>query len=105
LQFLALPIEASMARPEQYPRTLCAAFAACTAFNVAFGSLALHAFGPRVREIVVLDLGAGWPSCAVSLHARLHASPCISVTVVVEVAICLPAARPLVLIAWVSRRQ
>jgi hypothetical protein len=92
-----------MARPEQYPRTLCAAFAACTAFNVAFGSLALHAFGPRVREIVVLDLGAGWPSGAVS--PLLHASPCISVTVVSEVAISLPAARPLVLIAWVSRRQ
>lgn len=53
---LILPIEASMAEPEKFPRVLSLSMFVITALFVSIGVVGYSAFGENVRSIIILNL-------------------------------------------------
>ncbi|CUM64768.1 uncharacterized protein PRCAT00002379001 [Priceomyces carsonii] len=53
---LILPIESSMAHPEQFPKVLLISMLIITSLFVAIGTVGYSAFGDKVKSIIILNL-------------------------------------------------
>ena len=64
IHFLVLPIEGSMARPEDFDQMVSLTFLACAAVSVVFGVLGYLFFGEGTEQIVILNIrGSFFVSC------------------------------------------
>lgn len=64
IHFLVLPIEGSMARPEEFDRVISLTFLGCAAVSAVFGVLGYLFFGEGTEQIVILNIrGSFFVSC------------------------------------------
>jgi proton-coupled amino acid transporter len=58
-QFLTLPIEAAMAKPDEYAFAVWSVFSVTAAANVCFGLLCVCTWRHNIHEIVILNISSG----------------------------------------------
>ena len=63
-QFLTLPIEAAMERPEEYASSVWGVFALTAVCNIAFALLCLYTWRHGVHDIVILNVRSSWGTTA-----------------------------------------